>query len=529
MTDRNGGTAGAISMAVDDDGIALLGPIDDDLTYDVLINDHHVWSLQPKRDLTLRKQGAWAKWPKALVDYLSGFGAVVVREHISGHEVAATEHWFGGVHDGKVSVIGSAGNFLLLDKWGRLIRPLASDDDETLGRLMDRVVALLDTLNNECGVASFICFGTLLGAVRDGAPIGHDNDIDVGYLSAFEHPVDIAREAYRVSRTLHEHGWPARRGSAVRINTRIALGGGQGRSVDVFTCAWVEGVLYMPSDVGIPVPRETMLPLGTVTILGREVPGPADPEALLEVTYGPGWRVPDPSFRYTKSRSLKRRLDGWYGGLNRSRKSWDAFAKKAVGVVPDEPTAFARWVASEHPSQRLLVDIGTGTARDALWLAGRGRPVLGLDYVVSAIRAAKQRSTRKGLDASFRVFNINDTRQTLTLGALLSREEEPPDLYARFFLHAISDLGRANTWRLAQMSLRRGGLLFAEFRTARDARLPHVFAAKGRSFLKPADIVAEIEASGGRIVSRKRGRGLAVLGTEDPHVCRLVATWAEPP
>ena len=519
------GSGGDISVIVDDKGIALVGPIDGDLTYDVLINGQHIWSLQPERDLTFRDRGAGVTWPRALRSYLVGHGHVAVREHVSGREVASTEYSFGGASDGEVSVVNPNGDPLLLDKWGRLIRPLASEDDESLDRLMDRVVALLDTMNNACGVPSFICFGTLLGAVRDGAPIGHDNDIDVGYLSAFEHPVDVAREAFQVARVLHEHGWPARRGSAVRINTRLDLGGGQARRADVFTCAWVEGVLYMPSDVGVKVPRETMLPLGTVTMLGREVPAPADPESLLTLTYGPGWRVPDPSFEYARSVGLRRRLDGWYGGLSRGRKHWDTFAKKAQRVVPNGPSDFARWVTGEQPSKRLLVDIGTGTGRDALWMAREGRPVLGLDY--AALGMARRRSRRTGLDARFEVFNIVDTRAALILGARLSRQAEPPDLYARFLLHAIDEAGRANLWRVAQMSLRRGGLFFAEFRTERDAGLPHAFRGRGRSFLDPDVIAAEIEASGGRIVSRVEGQGLAVFGREDPHVCRMVATWSE--
>ena len=516
-----------ISVAVNDRGIRLVGPIDAELTYDVLINGQHIWSLQPKRDLSSRRRGVGVRWPRALRVHLSGYGAVVVREHVTGREMAAAEHWFGDNRDGRVSVVGPAGDPLLLDKWGRLIRPLASEDDETLGRLMDKVVALLDTMNDKCGVPSFICFGTLLGAVRDGAPIGHDNDIDVGYLSAFEHPVDVAREAFGVSRVLHENGWPARRGSAVRINTKMSLGGGQFRRADVFTCAWVEGMLYMPSDVGVRVPRETMLPLGSITMLGRDVPAPADPEALLTQTYGPGWRVPDPSFEYERSVGLRRRLDGWYGGLSRTRKYWDTFAKEAPRVVPRGPSDFARSVAEQHPSDRLLVDIGTGTGRDALWMASQGRRVLGLDYSVTAIGSARQRKRSKRLDASFDVFNINDSREALTLGALLSREEEPPDLYARFFLHAINEVGRANLWRIAQMSLRRGGLLFAEFRTDRDAELPHVFPGRGRTFLVPDDIAQEIQATGGRIVSCTQGQGLAVFGSEDPHVCRLVAAWDE--
>ena len=43
----------------------------------------------------------------------------------------------------------------------------------------------------------------------------------------------------------------------------------------------------------------------------------------------------------------------------------------------------------------------------------------------------------------------------------------------------------------------------------------------------PTLVQAEIEANGGRVVHREAGTGLAPFRTEDPHVCRIVATWSE--
>ena len=38
---------------------------------------------------------------------------------------------------------------------------------------------------------------------------------------------------------------------------------------------------------------------GSCELGGRPMPVPARPEKLLEATYGPGWRVPDPAFKFT--------------------------------------------------------------------------------------------------------------------------------------------------------------------------------------------------------------------------------------
>jgi pimeloyl-ACP methyl ester carboxylesterase len=238
--------------------------------------------------------------------------------------------------------------------------------------------------------------------------------------------------------------------------------------------------------------------------------------------------VPDPAFRYQKPRWLGRRLGGWYGGLITHRKHWDAFNASPVERLPLRPSSFARWVHQHYPSSRPLVDLGTGTGRDASFFARTGREVVALDYSTQSVARSAHRARQAGLRATWEPVNFYDARSTLAQGARLSRNEEPPDLYARFTLHALSDPGRQNIWRLASMSLRRGGRFFAEFRTTEDRGLPKAFGDHFRNFLDPDQVVAEIEAAGGRVVHRTSGFGLAPFGPEDPHVCRLVAEWGLP-
>lgn len=526
--DGAGVTAEPSGLRVDDRRIRLPASVDPATTYDVLLNDRHVWSLQPGRDTTDRDGTPVAPWPKALRRHLRGRARVVVRDHVTDEVVGETRHVFAGDDSREVSVTDSTGRSLVLDKWGRLTRPLSAEDTSLIDELMDEVVRLMDTLREQAGVPAYICYGTLLGAVRNGRLIGHDNDVDIAYVSDHPHPVDVIREGYRVERVLRDAGWVVRRGSGVRLNVRLRLGDGSLRFVDVFTSHWVEGVLYIPSDTGFRLPRETILPLGTVELMGRQVPAPADPETLLAATYGENWRVPDPSFRYTTPRWLSRRFGGWFGGLMTHRKYWDSFDSKLRGKVPGGPSRFARWVAREYPTARPLVDLGTGTGRDARWFARRhGRPVIAIDYCVSAVNRGRRFSRSRQLPATFEVLNLYDTRAALAMGARLSRLEEPPDLYARFLLHALERPGRDNLFRLASMSLRRGGLLFLEFRTPRDRNRRHVFGEPTRRYLRPGAVARQIEAAGGRVVHRSEGTGLAPLRSEDPYVCRMVASWTD--
>ncbi|CAN5172456.1 hypothetical protein BH09ACT11_BH09ACT11_02950 [soil metagenome] len=519
-------------LQVTEAGLGLPAQVDAGTVYDVVINGRPVWSVTPARDGAPRRGGHHVGWPAELARRLVGRADVDLREHSTGTVVAGTHHVFGGRDDLEVAITDSAGRPLVIDKYGHLIRPLSSEDADAVTEIMDQVEHLLTVLREDCGVPAYISYGTLLGAVRDGRLIGHDNDIDLSYVSSHTSPVDVAREAFRVERCLVAHGWAVRRGSGARINVRVRMSDGSMRFIDVFTSHWVDGVYYQPSDTGFELETEAILPLGEVTLMGRTFPAPADPERLLALTYGPNWRTPDPSFKYETPAWLHRRLAGWFGGLTPNRSSWDVFYGKRRGEIPQQRTDFAAWVQRNYRTGRPLIDLGAGTARDALWFANRrGRRVLALDYSLGVLNRASRKASAEVVERSrleFRDFNLNDTRQVLSLGTEVSRWPRPVDLYGRFLWHAVDRPARDNVLRLASMVLRTGGRLFLEFRTPDDAATSHHFPRSRRDYVSVDEVVTAIRAKGGTVLFSWEGTGVATLEDEDPRVGRVVATWTTP-
>lgn len=518
-------------LRVDDEGIELR--VDDPGVVDVLMDGRRVWSLSPA-DFPRRRNGTrYVRWPAPIRRHLDGEADVELRDHATGDLVGATPARF-GTGTGRVSIVDRAGRPLALTKWGRLNRPFELTERAELEAYLDQAQEVLDVLRDECGLPAFISFGTLLGAVRTGKLIGHDVDIDLGYLSAHGHPADMMRESFQVERALRAKGWDVVRENGGFLALFFPQPGGGSRNLDVFTAFCVEDHLYQPNDVGAVADRSAILPLQQISLEGRDMPAPARPDVLFEAAYGPGWRVPDPAFQFRTSDRTKRRLLGWLGGLRARRDYWRKFyGGEASSRVPLDASDFARWFVDREPVGT-VIDVGCGNGRDAYYLAGRGHTVHGFDLLPWVARRSRSklptdvpRKDEDGADggASFAQLNLSSLSETLVAGARAAHGSAPCTVYGRFLLHALPDDARENFWRFTSMALSGGGRCYVEFRTERDRNTPKAFGEHFRRFLDPDLVVAEAARHGGVVVHREQGRGRAKFEKENPHVCRLVLEW----
>lgn len=509
-------------LSVDDECIEVRAGDADAL--DVLLDGRRVWSVYPAKHPRSRQGVRRVPWPPGLRPRLDGEAFVEVRRHSSGEVISAKEVRFGD-RAGRVNLVDEAGRPLVVNKWGRLARSFEVTDRAELEGYLDQTQEVLDTIRDECGVQGFLCFGALLGAVRTGKLIGHDVDIDLGYLSEYSHPADVMREGFQIERVLRSKGWDVVRENGGFLALFLPQSGGGRRNLDLFTAFCVEDHLYQLNDVGTVADRSAILPLGEITLEGRQWPAPAKPEVLFEAAYGPGWRVPDPAFEFDTADFTKRRFFGWLGGLRGRRDYWKRFYGGAESSrVPREPSDFAQWVAGEKPPGR-LVDVGSGNGRDAYYLAGQGFDVAGFDLVPRAARGSGRGRRKGAANPRFAQLNLSSLRETLVTGARLAHEQGYRTVYGRFVLHALVDEARENFWRLTSMVLSGGGRCYLEFRTDRDRDTPKAFGEHFRRYLDPDLVAQEAAHHGGKVIHREEGRNLARFEKENPHVCRLVLEW----
>ena len=288
---------------------------------DTLFDGRRIWSFWTLRDTRPGDSGQVAEWPPALRRFLDGTTQLSVVEHVSGRVLFDEEVSLGSSTD-RIAVVDSSGRPLGVDKSNRITTTFDTRDRDQTAPLLDSTEQVLSALL-EAGVDAFPAYGTLLGAIREQDFIGHDSDVDLGYVSRHKHPLDVIRESYRLQRYLRERGYSIDRYSAAAFKVEVLEADGAVRGLDVFGGYFLNGRLYLMGEIGTPFEEEWVFPLGTCTFAGRTLPAPARPEKLLEATYGPNWKVPDPAFHFATPRTTYRRLNGWFRGTRVNRKIWD--------------------------------------------------------------------------------------------------------------------------------------------------------------------------------------------------------------
>lgn len=160
------------------------------------------------------------------------------------------------------------------------------------GAIWDRTGRHIGFLKDQ-GYEVFLNSGTLLGVVRDGRLIDHDDDIDLAIVLKAGSHEEAAREWAGLREALQDSGHLDEEQPVPGLFKLTAAGDVQ---IDLFP-AWFQGDRFFvyPHSHG-ELSRADVFPLRACPVTGHPIP--ANPEKMLANNYGPGWQSPDPYFKF---------------------------------------------------------------------------------------------------------------------------------------------------------------------------------------------------------------------------------------
>ncbi|SJN12966.1 coagulation factor 5/8 type-like [Leucobacter sp. 7(1)] len=430
------------------------------VSIDLRFDGQRVWSIDVRQHA---KDSLRFPWPEALLPYLLGRTRVSVHDSATGTELGAAEVEFDDA-PARVSVVDVSGNPLVVNKWGRLGTALEAMGAVAQRRIIDRASAIIEELS-QLGLRPFIVGGTLLGSIRTGSLLPHDDDADIAYLSEFTHPADVAHEGFRVGARLADAGYEIRRHSATHLQLLFRNELGEIlHYIDVFAAFFsTDGMINQPFHVRGEMRRDQLLPFTQVTLDGTEFPAPADADHWLTINYDANWRTPIPGYVLETPRTTKRRFDNWFGSFNLHREYWD---EHFANLDATEPAGRAWSLGSDwildgqhhlHAPQLIDLGCGSGTMTHALARASSARRVIGLDYCDRALALAAESSPPSSTYGDVEFHHANLYRLTSLSAPRDAGITGAFDIVANHVLEQIGDHGREQAWRLIRMALRSGG------------------------------------------------------------------------
>ena len=425
---------------------------------------------------------------------------------------------------------GLLNNGHTFDKYGNLRKRIDSDREWQLS-MMGLYAEVRELIRERFGLNLLVTYGTMLGAVREGNFISHDNDVDTIYISRHSSPAAVKAEFVQVCEFLIEKGY---RIFAKATHTWVfAPGEDKDAKLDIFFSWFDENDLYHLSYgyFGEPVRREAFREVREASLGEHKVDVPIGAEDVLAQMYGANWRVPDKGFRHA---GAGRRLNRAYLLSSEQVEAlrgndtiyWRKFYKH---TPPPPPSSFARLVASKAGSKPLVVaELGCGNGRDSIYFASLGHRVVAGDRAQSGLKQGEAARDAAMLpDLSFvrvdAASPISLSRFVKLAKSAARTTERDVLLYMRFFLHSVPEPTEDNILH-AVRALPPGSYVAMEFRTVQDADTPKAFGQHYRRFIDADELARKMsEKYGIDVLHLEQGRGLAVYKDEDPHVARIVA------
>jgi hypothetical protein len=214
---------------------------------------------------------------------------------------------FGKAEDGGAALRAQLAEGYIVDKWGSLKLPFCAKSAADRALYAAGIADLTVYFADRFGLTLFPHYGTLLGYARARAFIEHDDDTDLSYVVELDRLEAVADHFFGLAEALIHDGHAVTVTAAGQMN--VSLKDQAHHGPDIFTS-------WQPSDgsfwtyFGVSGELPEPLTFFEDRFEGVSVQIPHQYERILALTYGPGWRRPDPNFNWSaRPASLKETMN----------------------------------------------------------------------------------------------------------------------------------------------------------------------------------------------------------------------------
>lgn len=429
-----------------------------DQALSVLFDGRRIWTFRADEAERDARGDLIVPWPPALAERLAG----QVRLAVDAGDALLAEALvtFNDTDTPLRLVDPGSGTPLVVNKWGRLAKSFEGRDPDLIEGVLHEAERLVEFVRERFGHELFVTGGTLLGPVRDGRMLPHDDDADLAYLSKHENPSDVVLESLELERGLLEAGYELIRHSSGHLQVMFP---GDSVSdafyIDIFTYFVCNGWFYGTFHARERAEQVRLLPTHPLDVNGHTLPAPAAPDTLLAAIYGPKWATPDPAFRFETPPAAGRRFFWWLNHFDFDRENWEEQHRTTIGNGYDpSPSDFARAVVQQVGPDAKIVELGCGLGSDARFFAEQGLAVTAVDFSRPALVNARRTSASMQRPPEFLRVNLNSDRDAVRFwGRCSPVADERTHIYARQLFNALSPLGWDVSLRFIRHALRRSG------------------------------------------------------------------------
>lgn len=194
----------------------------------------------------------------------------------------------------------------------------------------------------------------------------------------------------------------------------------------------------------------------------------------------------------------------------------------------ETPSQFCVSVCTEIQAQSIIIELGSGSGRDAFFFARSGHHVVGIDLSEQAIHKCKQRKSQ--LEFQHVDFiqgdleRLADLKAAVALSNNTTHDSRGKIYYSRFVMHSLSEAQESNFFDALSEVVKQGDSLYFEFRSKEDQELKKHYGGHYRRFIDSENFAERLKKKLGLIIEYIHiGRGMAKFRDEDPVVCRIIA------